>query len=65
VVLRTDLIPANGKWEREPAVKSMEISTLPRPKKDVRLKVTARDEGLGSWTLTIGKGKARVSLASG
>jgi len=66
LALRTDLTPANGKgWEREPAVKSMEISTLPRPKKDVRLKVTAREEGLGSWTLTIGKSKTRVSLASG
>jgi len=65
LILRTDLVPANGKWEREPAVKVMEISTLPRPKKDVRLKVNARDEGRGNWTLTIGKSKTRVSLASG
>ena len=65
VIMRTDLTPVSGKWERNPAVKSMEISTLPRPKKDVCLKVGVRDGGLGSWTLTIGKSKTRVSLASG
>ncbi|RDL36335.1 Uncharacterized protein BP5553_05687 [Venustampulla echinocandica] len=66
LALRVNLTPASAKgWEREPAVKSMDIPTLPRPRKDVRLKVTAREEGAGIWAIIIGESKTRVSLASG
>jgi len=66
LALRTNLTPANGKeWERDPALKSMEIAMLPRPKDDVHLNVTAREEGAGNWAITMGKSKTRVPLASG
>jgi hypothetical protein len=66
LVMRADLAPVNGKeWERNPTLKSMEIAMLPRPKKDVPLRVTARAEGVGNWAITMGKSKTRVPLASG
>ena len=65
LVLRTDLDPVKGVWERGLENKAMEISTLPRPKRDIRLRVGLRDEGRGKWSLGMGKGKTRISLASG
>ena len=67
LALRVDLTPMNGEgWEKEPALKSMEIAMLPRPKKDVHLKVTAREEeGAGRWAIETGRIKTRVPLASG
>lgn len=65
LVLRTDLCPLEGRWERDLEVKAMEISTLPRPKRDIRLMVSRRKDGQGSWRLGIGKSKMRISLASG
>lgn len=65
LILRTDLCPVGGTWKRDLQVKAMEISTLPRPKRDIRLVVRERDEGRGRWRLGKGKGKMRVSLASG
>ncbi|KAI0124120.1 cytochrome P450 [Xylariales sp. AK1849] len=65
LILRVHLTPVSGKgWEREPGVKSG-TPTLPRPKQDIRLKVTTREEGKKSWTVKIGKSKSRISLASG
>jgi cytochrome P450 len=66
LVLRVDLAPANGKGWGKPEVRSgMEVPTIPRPKEDMRLRVTAREEGAGSWAVVIGEGKTRISLASG
>jgi hypothetical protein len=66
LALRANLTPESGKgWEREPALKPVEIAMLPRPKKDIHLKVTAREEGARSWAIEIGKSKTRVPLASG
>ncbi|KAF7531986.1 hypothetical protein G7054_g8369 [Neopestalotiopsis clavispora] len=65
LILRARLDPVGGKvWERRPAVKSG-TPALPRPKKDVCLKVTPREEGLVQWSVVIGKSKARIHLASG
>jgi cytochrome P450 len=66
LVLRIDLAPVGGKGWEEPAVRSgMEIPTIPRPKEDMRLRITVRDEMAGSWKVIIGEGKTRISLASG
>lgn len=64
LALQTDLTPENGKWEREPELRQMEIAMLPRPKRDVRLMVSKR-EGAGRWRVEMGRSKARVPLASG
>jgi cytochrome P450 len=63
LALRVHLTPAKG-WE-PPAEKAVEVSTLPHPKKDMRLKVTAREEGAGNWRIMLGRSKARITLASG
>jgi len=65
LILRTDLSPVRGGWKQNLEVKAMEISTLPRPRNDVRLTVSEREDGRGSWSLGMGKGKMRISLASG
>jgi cytochrome P450 len=66
LALRVNLTPVGGKgWEREPALKPNDIASLPRPQKDVRLKITARDEGAGNWAIIVGESKTRLSLASG
>ena len=67
LILRTHLTPLGGNkgWESRPAVKSG-TPTLPRPKRDVRLRVTLRDEaGDAEWRVVMGRSKARISLASG
>lgn len=66
LVLRVSLAPTGGGggWDREHATKSG-TPTLPRPKHDILLKVTPRNEGKDPWTVMIGKAKARISLASG
>ncbi|KAK5657866.1 hypothetical protein OQA88_2414 [Cercophora sp. LCS_1] len=63
LVLRVELNPIGG-WERALAVKGG-TPTLPRPKSDMRLRVTPRKEGNALWRVVVGKGKARISLASG
>ena len=74
LALQVDLEPENGYWEREPALKGMEIAMLPRPKRDVRLVVRklegeVKGEGMGmrkgGWKVEMGRSKARVPLASG
>ncbi|KAL4912839.1 cytochrome P450 [Aspergillus aurantiobrunneus] len=63
---RVDLAPVSSKgWIREPALRSMEIPSLPRPRTDVRLRVTERDDAVGNWAITMGDSKTRVPLASG
>lgn len=63
LAMRVHLTPANG-WV-PPKEKTVEISTLPHPKKDMTLKVTPRQEGRGKWTIMLGRSKARITLASG
>lgn len=66
LALRVDLTPASGKgWDRDPPLKPNDIASLPRPQKDVRLRVTPREEGAGRWAIVVGESKTRLSLASG
>jgi hypothetical protein len=66
LVLQCDLEPADGKgWEQNPSIEKIKIATLPHPLKGARLKITRREDGMGSWKVMIGKSKARISLASG
>ncbi|KAL4906201.1 hypothetical protein BDW74DRAFT_139790 [Aspergillus multicolor] len=65
LVCRADLRPVRGKWEKNPALRRMEIPSLPRPKKDVRVVVTEREDGVDEWVLDMGDSLTRVSLASG
>ncbi|KAK8867697.1 cytochrome P450 [Apiospora arundinis] len=74
LVLRADLTPvagkggaaanAEGRWERDPAVRTFEKATMPRPRREVRVRVAAR-EGAGEWRVALGQGGARIPLASG
>lgn len=66
LILRVDFTPEDGKgWERDPALRSMEIPSLPRPKKDVLLKLSPRREALGDWSIMVGQSTTRMPLASG
>lgn len=65
MVLRVDLSPVDREWEKQPATKSISIATLPHPKEDMRFKVSERREGIGSWSVLLGKNKIRISLSSG
>ncbi|RDW86488.1 cytochrome P450 [Aspergillus mulundensis] len=65
LVCRADLKPVKGKWEKNPALRGMEIPSLPRPKRDVRVVVRERDDGMGEWVLDMGDSLTRVTLASG
>lgn len=74
LVLQADLTPvaakggavanAEGRWERDPETRTFEKATVPRPKREVRVRVTAR-EGAGRWRVALGQGGARIPLASG
>jgi len=66
IVARVDLTPIseNG-WEQNPALRSMELPTLPRPRDDIRVKITQREEVAGEWKVVVGESKTRVSLTSG
>jgi cytochrome P450 len=66
LAMRVNLTPVSKKgWELHPALKPNDIASLPRPQKDVRLKVTRRVEGAGNWAIIVGESKTRLSLASG
>lgn len=65
MVLRVDLSSVDREWEKQPATKSISIATLPHPKEDMRFKVSERREGIGSWSVLLGKNKIRISLSSG
>ncbi|KAI0124118.1 cytochrome P450 [Xylariales sp. AK1849] len=66
MVSRVNLTPANGReWEQEPAVRWLEIATLPTASEEVYLTVTPRKEGAGTWTVVTGKSKTVVPLVSG
>ncbi|KAI1333956.1 cytochrome P450 [Xylariaceae sp. FL0016] len=65
MILRVQLTPVNSQgWGKEPAVRSG-TPTLPRPKEDIRVRVTPRITGKKKWNVVIGTSKARISLASG
>lgn len=68
LVLRVQLTPVGGRrggggWE-QPALRSG-TPALPRPRRDIRAKVTPREGARGNWSVVIGRAKARISLASG
>lgn len=65
LALRVDLNPVGRVWEKHPATKSISIATLPHPKADMRMRVSDRKEGAGSWSVLLGKSKIRISLSSG
>jgi hypothetical protein len=65
MVLRADVLPLGGVWEKNPGVSFLELSTLLNPKKDIQLDVRAREEWEGNWRLEMGESKSRVSLSSG
>ncbi|KAH8660631.1 cytochrome P450 [Xylariales sp. PMI_506] len=66
LAMRINLTPLSKKgWERNPALKPNDIASLPRPQKDVHLRVTPRAEGAGRWAVIVGESRTRLSLASG
>jgi cytochrome P450 len=65
LVMRFDLMPTNGEWEKNPAQRIGEIVTLLSPKKDVMMNVTVREEWSGKWSLEMGESRSRAPLASG
>ncbi|KAF4554116.1 Cytochrome P450-like protein 38 [Elsinoe fawcettii] len=65
LVIRVDITPASGVWEKAPAVNKSDLITLHNPLKDVGVRVKSRDDWAGAWGLKMGESKMRVSLASG
>ena len=65
LILKVDLIPVGGSWDKNPGLSTAEMTTLIGPAKDVTLKVLAKSTGNERWTLEMGESRTRVSLASG
>lgn len=65
LAIRADLRPANGVWEKAPALNFSDLSTLSNPKKDVQMDLSVRGEWAGKWTLKMGESNSRLFLASG
>ncbi|KAF7531988.1 hypothetical protein G7054_g8363 [Neopestalotiopsis clavispora] len=67
LAMQFDLIPEGRDgpdWERNPATRPFQRTTLARPKKGVPVKLVSR-EGAGKWNVVMGRSTARVPLASG
>ena len=65
LAMRADLQPVGGTWEKNPMLDFNDPITVLNPKKDVQLRVSARDRWAGKWTLHMSQSKLRVPLASG
>ncbi len=65
LVVRADLRPLNGVWEKNPALKYGELTTIVNPKKDKEVVVSVRERWTGKWSLKMSESRNRISLASG
>ncbi|KAH6686665.1 cytochrome P450 [Plectosphaerella plurivora] len=66
VVMRVNLLPLNetGRWERDMPSRN-ELTTLPSPAKELKVRVKTREAWSGTWELEMGTSMTRLSLASG
>jgi cytochrome P450 len=64
LVLRMEIEPVGGKWER-PASSLGDLDTVLPPKKDVEVEIRVRDGWDGVWKAKMGDSRSRVPLASG
>lgn len=67
LAMRVELRPTdkNGQWDRKTPLVTGDITTVLNPVKDLRVRVGARPEGIGKWTLEMGESRTKVPLASG
>lgn len=65
LVVRADIRPMGGTWERNPALNISDLSTLSPPRRDIEMEIHARESWAGTWSLKMGESRSRVSLASG
>lgn len=64
LILRVDMEPVKGHWQR-PGPKFGEISTILPPNEEVEVEIIPRDGWNGDWVLKMGESKSKVPLASG
>ncbi|KAH7329711.1 cytochrome P450 [Stachybotrys elegans] len=65
LIMRADMLPVAGAWDKAPALNYSDLSTLLNPKRDVKVEVKAREAWAGEWTLKMGESRTRIPLASG
>ncbi|KAH0027772.1 cytochrome P450, partial [Aureobasidium melanogenum] len=65
LVMRVDLRPVRGTWEKSPALDFNDPVTVLNPKTDVQVHVSAREKWAGRWNLHMSPSTCRVPLASG
>ncbi|KAI1349205.1 cytochrome P450 [Xylaria sp. FL0043] len=67
LIMRVDLVPTekNGKWEKNPALNTGHIVSLPNPREDIEVEVKLRETASGKWIINMGESKTRIALASG
>lgn len=65
IVMRVDLAPARGTLDVDYPTQRGDTATIANPAKELKLRVTARGEASGPWTLKMGSSMTRISLASG
>ncbi|KAI4734550.1 hypothetical protein E4T50_14918 [Aureobasidium sp. EXF-12298] len=64
-VMRVDLRPVRGTWEKSPALDFNDPVTVLNPKTDVQVHVSVREKWAGDWKLHMSPSTCRVPLASG
>lgn len=65
LVMRVDLRPVRGTWEKSPALDFNDPVTVLNPKTDVQVNVNVREKWAGDWKLHMSPSTCRVPLASG
>ncbi|KAH0332864.1 cytochrome P450, partial [Aureobasidium melanogenum] len=65
LVMRVDLRPVRGIWEKSPALDLNDPATVLNPKTDVQVHVSEREKWAGKWRLHMLPSTCRVPLESG
>lgn len=65
LVMRVDLRPVRGTWEKSPALDFNDPVTVLNPKTDIQVHVSIREKWAGRWKLHMSPSTCRVPLASG
>lgn len=65
LAMRANLQPGSGTWENNPTLDFNDPITVLNPKRDVRLKVSIREQWAGKWILHMPPSTNRIPLASG
>lgn len=65
LVIRVDIRPVRGTWEKSPALDFKDPVTVLNAKTDVQVHVSVREKWAGKWRLHMSPSTHRIPLASG